>query len=109
MIPLRNKYVERIDDSVGDDEYFCADYVKQVVTASRSLFQDMRQKTGVKSTVDLQARNLNKPSITKAELIEWLETIVHLLDTVSLPLLNFASEQKEELDELKNGKKTRKK
>ncbi len=47
---------------------------------------------------------MNKPSITKAELIEWLETAVYLLDRVSLPLLNFAYDQKEELDELKNAK-----
>ncbi len=104
MVILRNKYVETIDNRVGDDELFCGDYVKQVTAASKSLFNDMRTKSGVKSTNDLRACYLNKPSITKAELIEWLETAVYLLDRVSLPLLNFAYDQKEELDELKNEK-----
>ncbi len=101
---LKNKYLENLNDCVGNDDYFCGDYVQQVTTASRKLFDNMRQKSGVKSADDLRACNWNKSSITKAELIDWLETAVYLLDSVSLPLLSLTTEQKEELDILKNEK-----
>ena len=47
---------------------------------------------------------MKKPQITKSMLVDWLETTVFLLDTISLPLLSFAVDQKSEMEELKSEK-----
>ncbi len=101
---MSNKYSDTIDTDVGEDGLFNRDYVKQVKRATNSLFEDMCKMTSVKESSDLQACNLNKPQITKAQLLEWLETTVFLLDCCSLPLLDFATNHKQELDDLKTEK-----
>ena len=104
MQPLSNKYSDSIDTDVGEDGLFNGDYVKQVKNAANTLFGDMCKIASVEESSDLQACNLNKPQITKAQLLEWLETTVFLLDCCSLPLLDFATDQKQELDDLKTEK-----
>ena len=47
---------------------------------------------------------LNKLSITKAELIEWLETTVFLRNSCAVPLLEFAVEDLSEVKQLKSEK-----
>ncbi len=104
MPPLNNRFLENVDSNVGEDGLFNRAYVKQVNASTRSLFEDMFKIGGVKKSSDLRACNLNKPSITKAMLLEWLETFVYLLDEFSIPLMHFAADRTEELDELKTEK-----
>ena len=47
---------------------------------------------------------MNKSGITKAQLAEWLTATVYLLDHCSIPLMDSAVLQKNELDDLKNEK-----
>ena len=95
MLPLSNKYTESIDGGVGEDGLFNGDYVKQVYRATNSLFDDMCSKVGVKHASDLRACYLHKPQVTKALLLQWLETMVFLLDCCTLPRLDTATEQKQ--------------
>ena len=96
--------MENVDSNVGEDNLFNRAYTKQVTGAARSLFKDMCQVSGIKKCSDLRAGNLNKPSITKAVLLEWLETAVYILDDFCIPLMHFAVDTTEELDELKSDK-----
>ena len=69
MLPLSNRFVDKIDSDVGEDGRFNRDYVKQVKGAATSLFEDMCKVGTIKKTSDVRACNLNKPSITKAMLV----------------------------------------
>ena len=104
MPPLNNRFLDNVDSNVGEDGLFNRAYVKQVDGATSSLFQAMCKVSGIMKSSDLRACNLNKPSITKAMLLEWLETTVYILDDFCIPLMHFAVDQTEELDELKSGK-----
>ena len=100
-----NKYLGDIyDTEVGEDGRFTENYVNQLKTACNGLFSDMCKSSGVKETFNLYSPCLNKPTITKAHLIEWLTATTYLLEHCGLPLLDSAVEQKSELDDLKNEK-----
>ena len=102
IVPLMNKYVADLDSTVGKDGIFSTDYVKRVKTASKLILSGISSATGVKACEgSLRSMNLNKSSITKAQLCSWLETTVYLLGSCSLPLLDFATIDLEELDFLK--------
>ena len=103
-MPLENEYVENISNEVGEDGDFTRDYVKQVKDATNSLFGDMCKSCGVSYSQDIRACYLNKPSITKAQLIDWLETTVFLLNSCAVPLLDFAVEDLSEVEQLKSEK-----
>ncbi len=104
MPPLNNRFLENVDSNVGEDGLFNRAYVKQVDGATSSLFQAMCKVSGIMKPSDLRAFNLNKPSITKAMLLEWLETTVYVLNEYCIPLMFFAAERTEELDDLKSEK-----
>ncbi|KAL5270090.1 hypothetical protein ACHWQZ_G003546 [Mnemiopsis leidyi] len=104
MMPLENEYVENISNEVGEDGDFTRDYVKQVKDATNSLFGDMCKSCGVSYSQDIRACYLNKPSITKAQLIDWLETTAFLLNSCAVPLLDFAVEDLSEVEQLKSEK-----
>ena len=99
-----SKYLEDLDDDVGEGEFFNAGHVKQIRSASILLCKDMCKSSSVSNSSNLNTTCLNKPSITKEQLIEWLYSAVFLLDRCSLPLMGFAFDQFEELEELKNEK-----
>ena len=46
---------------------------------------------GVKTPLDLLPNVLTKPSISKAQLSEWLFTTIYILDKCSTPLLSYAA------------------
>ena len=104
MLPLENEYVKDIDNDVGDDGKINRDYVKQVKNATRTLFEKMCRSCGVSDSQNLRACYLNKTSIHKATLAEWLETTVFLLNSCAIPLLDFAVEDLSEVEQLKSEK-----
>ena len=104
MLPLDNEFVENIGSEVGEDGIFNRDYVKQVKDATESVFSDMRSACRVSDSTNIRGCYLDKTSITKATLVKWLETTVFLLNSCSVPLLDFALEQQNELEELKSEK-----
>ena len=97
MLPLGNEFVDDIDSDVGEDGIFKADYVKQVKDATESVFLNMRIACKVTDSVNIRSCYLNKSSITKAQLVEWLETTVCLLNSYAVPLMDFAFEYKMDL------------
>ena len=99
-----DQFLDDIDGDVGEDGIFKADYVKQVKDAAESVFLNMRTACKVTESVNIRACYLNKSSITKAQLVEWLETTVCLLNSYTVPLLDFAVEHQSELEELKSEK-----
>ena len=100
-----NKYLGDIYvTGIGEDDCFTGDYVKQVKTTCSSLFAEMCKSSGADQVYRLDSNSLNKPGITKAQLAEWLTATVYLLDHCSLPLMDSAVGQKNELDDLKSEK-----
>ena len=93
-----------IDNDVGDDGKINRDYVKQVKNATRTLFEKMCRSCGVSDSQNLRACYLNKTSIHKATLAEWLETTVFLLNSCAIPLLDCAVEDLSEVEQLKSEK-----
>ena len=87
-----DKYLDTFDVSgVGEDRIFDEDYVNEVKEASELLFGDMCKMYGVKTPLDLSPNVLTKPSISKAQLSEWLFTTIYILDKCSTPLLSYAA------------------
>ena len=99
------KYLDDIEKTgIGEDGIFSGDYVRHVKSATSSLLDDMCIMSGERDSFKLFPATLNKPSIPKAQLVEWLHTAVFLLDRCSLPLMDLAVDQKAEFDELKDEK-----
>ena len=99
------KYLGDIEGTeIGEDGVFNGDYVRHVRSATSILLDDMCKMTGDNDSYKLFPATLNKPSIPKAQLVEWLYSAVFLLDRCSLPLMDLAVDQKAELDELKDEK-----
>ena len=104
MLPLSNDYTTCIDKDIGEDGLFTRDYVEQVKKTMHSLFGEMQRKVGVTQTCHLRECYMKKPQITKCMLMDWLETKGSLLEIISFPFLNFAADQKFEMEELKSEK-----
>ncbi len=99
------KYLADIEGTeIGEDGIFNGDYVRHVKSATSRLLSDMCNMSGERDSYKLFPATLNKPSIPKAQLVEWLYTAVFLLDRCSLPLMDLAVDQKVEIDELKDDK-----
>ena len=66
------KYLEGITESgIGDDDVFDNDYVKEVLEASKTLFNDMCKMCGVTESRNILPNLLAKPLISKAQVSEW--------------------------------------
>ena len=102
MLPLDNEFVENIGNEVGEDGIFNGDYVKQVEDTTESVFLEMRSACRVSDSTNFRGCYLDKTSITKATLVKWLETTVFLLNSCPVPLLDFALEQRNRVEELKS-------
>ena len=87
-----DKYLDIFDASgVGEDGCFVDHYVDEIKEASKLLFSDMCKMFGAKEPMDLLPNVLLKPSISKAQLSEWLFTTIYILDRCSIPLLSYAA------------------
>ena len=92
------KYLEEIGESgIGTDNLFCEDNLKEVRNSSGMLFSDLCRVFGVDGAKNLNPGTLNKHSVSKAQMAEFLFTAVYLLDHCCLPLMSSATSQLETL------------
>ena len=89
---------------IGEDGLFNGDYVRHIKSASNVLLNDMCKTCGVQDSYNIFPNVLNKSTTTKAQLAEWLYSAIFLLDRCSIPLMDIATDQKAELDGLKDDK-----
>ena len=103
-----NKYLEEIGElGIGTYNLFCEDNLKEVRNSSGMLFSDMCREFGVEGAKNLSPSILNKNSVSKAQVAEFLFTVVYILDHCCLPLMSSATSQLETLQsEKKSGQKT---
>jgi hypothetical protein len=73
MLPADNDQVNGIDDI--DGSAFKEMYVHQIIDLRNSIFGEMRKELNVTNHYHIQACNLNKRSVTKENLVGWLETV----------------------------------
>ena len=93
-----SKYLDDIEESgIGTDNLFCEDNLKEVRNSSGMLFSDMCRVFGVEGAKNLSPSTLNKHSVSKAQMAEFLFTAVYLLDHCCLPLMSSATSQLETL------------
>ena len=94
-----DKYLTELEESGIGDGCFAPEYVKEVDVAANALFNDMIRMCGADDTRNLLPEAFNKPSISKAQLAEWLFSAVYLIDRCSQPLMACASR---EINDLKS-------
>ena len=97
------RYLDELAEttSIGTDNLFCEGNLKEVHEASRLLLSDMCKIFGVQDPKKLIPEDLNKPSVVKAQMAEWLFSAIHLLDNCCFPLMSNARSQLESLQEEK--------
>jgi hypothetical protein len=89
MMPaLQNIHVDGLDD-VTEEEFSMLN-VSQVLTASDSVIREIHKELNLDNVDHIRQCNLNKRSVTKEKLAEWLETVCYILDSYSVPLLKKA-------------------
>ena len=103
MIPVQNDYTDIVDE-VGCLQSFKEVNVRQIVEARNAVFEEIRKELNVSTNHEIQECNLNKPRITKARLIHWLETVCWILDSGSVPLLQNAVPLVDKVSELQEDK-----
>ena len=69
---LKDKYLTELEESGIGDGCFVPEYVKEVDVATNSLFDDMILMCGAADSWSLLPEVLNKPSVSKSRLSEWL-------------------------------------
>ena len=102
MIPVSNDHVDRLDDIIGP--VFKEMYVRQIIEAKNSVFEEIHKELKVNSSHCIQACYLNRKSITKDKLVGWLETVVYILDSFCVPLLENAVPLVDRVTELQEEK-----
>ena len=88
MLPIDNNHTEGLDDVVG--EPFKELYVRQIITARDSIFDEMCAELKIENHHHVQACFLNRKTVTKDKLVRWLETVSFILDSFCVPLLESA-------------------
>ena len=88
MSALLNEHVCELGDVTKGD--FSMLTVSQVLTASDGVIRDIYKDLNLDSTTVLRQCHLNKRTVSKEKLAEWLETVCYLLDSYSVPLLKKA-------------------
>ena len=97
-----NKYLEELEETgIGEDNHFGEDNLREVYKASRSMFADMSKVYGCDDPQKLYPDVLNKNTVVKAQLAEWLFSAIYLLDRCCLPLMSSARSRIEDLQEEK--------
>ena len=96
------KYLDEImETSIGTDDQFCEENLREVYKASQTMFNDLCKAYGAEDPKKLLPELLNKNSIVKAQMAEWLFSAIFLLDHCCLPLMSSAKCQIEKLQEEK--------
>ena len=93
------KYLDELWETTGfgTDNYFGEVNLKQLHEASKNMMSDICRVFCVDGAKDLNPEKLNKPSVVKAQMAEWLHTAVFLLDQCCFPVMSNARSQLEEL------------
>ena len=106
MPAFENDLINQLDDVINGE--FKMLNVSQVISASDSIFREMHQELNLDNIDIIKQCHLNKRSISKEKLAEWLETVCYILDSVSVPLLKNAvstiDRNTERIDELQKEK-----
>ena len=96
------KYLDEIQEtSIGTDNVFREVNVKEVQESSRLLVNDICKTFGAESLTNLTPAMMNKNTVVKAQMAEWLFSAIYLLEQCSLPLMSNARVQLENLNEEK--------
>ena len=88
MRALHNYHVDQLDDVIKGE--FNMLNVSQVISASDSVLRDMYQELNIGYESVIKQSHLNKRTLPKEKLAEWLETVCFILDSYSIPLLKNA-------------------
>ena len=75
--------------------------MKEVQESSRLLVNDICKTFGAESLTNLTPTMMNKNTVVKAQMAEWLFSAIYLLEKCSLPLMSNARVQLEKLNEEK--------
>ena len=96
------KYLEEVDETgIGTDNHFGECNLREVNKVCNSMFSDMCRVYGYDNPQKLTPEVLNKNTVVKAQMAEWLCTAIHLLDRCCLPLMSSARKTIENLQEEK--------
>ena len=75
------KYLEEVDETgIGTDNHFGECNLREVNKVCSSMFNDMCRVYGYDHPQKLTPEVLNKNTVVKAQMAEWLCTAIHLLD-----------------------------
>ena len=96
------KYLEEVNETgIGTDNHFGEFNLREVHKVCNSMFSDMCNVYGSDNPKELTPEVLNKNTVVKAQMAEWLCTAIHLLDHCCLPLMSSARKTIEDLHEEK--------
>ena len=94
----RNANLSNLVDFPDYDEPFCSKHADQLSRATNGLLTEICQEIGVKENSNIRASNiLNRRSVTKEKLSEWLESLCFVLDSFGAPHMQGAVERIEQL------------
>ena len=88
MSVLLNTHVEDLNDVIRED--FNMLTVSKVFTATESVIREMHKELNVDTMDHIRQCHLNKRTVSKEKLAEWLETVCFILDSYSMRLLKNA-------------------
>ena len=75
------KYLEEVNETgIGTDNHFGEFNLRDVHKVCNSMFSDMCNVYGADNPQELTPEVLNKNTVVKAQMAEWLFTAIHLLD-----------------------------
>ena len=96
------KYLEEVNETgIGTDNHFGELSLREVHKVCNSMFSDMCKVYGFDVPQKFTPEVLNKNTVVKAQMAEWLYTAIHLLDQCCLPLMSSARKAIEDLQEEK--------
>ncbi len=93
MMTVNNSHTCHLADAPDYDDPFNARHADQVTRATNSILTEMCVDTGVHNFNDLTRSNLNKRSVTKERLCEWIETLCYTLNKFASAHLQMAVER----------------
>ncbi|KAL5269856.1 hypothetical protein ACHWQZ_G003358 [Mnemiopsis leidyi] len=95
------KYLEEIfeETGIGTDNHFGEDNLREVNKACGSMFSNICRVYGCDDVQKLSSEVLNKNTVVKAQMAEWLHTAIVLLEQCCLPLMSSARKTVEQLQE----------
>ena len=88
MAALQNVHVNRLRNVINGE--FSMLNVSEVITASDSVLREMYSELNLDNDCIIRQSHLNKRTLPKEKLAEWLETVCYILDSFSVPLLKNA-------------------